>query len=99
MLTQLAQDREPELASAAFKREWAGSPGRRSITRRQLQDVGLVEFLASDDVSRRTLWDAEPIARLAYYKVVAGGQTHFVTVAITADGKVARLDIPFQPGQ
>jgi len=97
LLSQLASDREPELATPAFKQEWASSPGRRAIRRRQLEGIGSVEFLGRDDIANRPQWGAEPLARLVYYKVAARNRTHYITVGLTKEGKVGRLDIPFQP--
>ena len=97
LLEELAADREPSGATDAFKRATASSPGRRAITRSQLQGLSTITYLGSDDVSQLAQWGPEQNARLVYYRVIAGSQTHTITVGVTPDGKVARLDIPFQP--
>jgi hypothetical protein len=52
--------------------------------------------LFSDEVAGRTLWDADPLVRLIYYRATAGDRTLHLTVALTREGKVGRLDMPLQ---
>jgi CubicO group peptidase (beta-lactamase class C family) len=96
LLADVAADRPSAMFSETYTRWWSTALGRRSVTRRQLQGVGPLSYVDADDVSGKPLFDAEPLERLVYYRAVAGDRTHFITVGLTKDGKVGRLDIPFQ---
>ena len=99
VLQDIAAGRQPAALSATYAKWWATAFGRRAVMRNQLGGMGPLMYVASDDVAGRMLWDAEPLARLVYYRAAVGNRTQHVTVGLTEDGKVGRLDVPFQPAR
>jgi CubicO group peptidase (beta-lactamase class C family) len=96
LLADIAANRRPALFSDAYAGWWATALGRRAVARNQLRGVGPVSYVASDEVAGRTLWDADPLVRLIYYRATAGDRTLQLTVGLTREGKVGRLDMPLQ---
>jgi hypothetical protein len=96
VLADIAADRTPSLFAPAFERWWATAFGRRALLKNQLRGIASLTYLGSDDVAGRALWDADALTRLVYYRTTAGDRVQQVTVGLTADGRIARLDIPFQ---
>jgi hypothetical protein len=98
VLADIAADRPPSLFAPAFDGWWAAAFGRRTLLKNQLRGIGPLTYLGSDAVADRPLWDADPLARLVYYRTTSGDRVQHVTVGLTADGRIGRLDVPFQSG-
>jgi hypothetical protein len=98
LLADIAAERAPQVLAPALERWWATAFGRRTLLRNQLRGIAPLTYLGSDDVAGRASWDDDALARLVYYRTTAGDRVQHVTVGLTADGRVGRLDVPFQAG-
>jgi CubicO group peptidase (beta-lactamase class C family) len=97
LLGDIAADRAPALFSAAYARWWATAFGRRALLKTQLRGLNGLAYLGTDDVTALPLWDADTLTRLAHYRATVGERVQQITVGLTADGKIGRLEVPFQP--
>ena len=78
--------------SEAYATSYRASPGAQAWYFRQLGGAAPPRYLAHDELSGRSLWGGEPLARLVHYATDVKGVSTYLSAGITADGKLGSLD-------
>ena len=93
LIADFAARHESAVMSEAY-RAWYNStpPPWRGFMGGQLGSLGPLEYLGSEQLGGKSIWGAEPIERLVYYAAPSGPGRAYLTIGITSEGKIARLD-------
>ena len=92
VLTDMAAGRVSERMTAAHSAYLlALRPSMNEVFGRALAGLETLTFIACDDVSGKGIRITEPIARMCYYKAMAGGRLTYFTFWLTPDNSVAHV--------
>jgi hypothetical protein len=94
LISALVAKEESPVMSAAY-RAWYRSTVApwRSWIGGQLSRLGPPRFLATARLGGRSIWGAEPLDRVVYYALSRPGGTAYLTIGVTADGTIGRVDL------
>jgi CubicO group peptidase (beta-lactamase class C family) len=96
-LDDIGQRRASSLMSEKYAAWYRGAIGARAVMAKQLAGASRLQYLVHDDLAGRSLWGGEPQSRLVHYSADVNGRPYYLSVGLTADGKVASFE--FQAGR
>lgn len=92
LLADITSRTASTVMSQAYAKWFGGAMGARAVMAKQLTGAADLEYLAHDDLSGRSLWSDEPLARMVHYSADVKGRTYFLSIGMTADRKVASFE-------
>ena len=96
-LADIGQRRASSVMSEKYAAWYRGAIGAQAVMAKQLSGASRLQYLTGDDLAGRSLWGGEPQSRLLHYSADVNGRTYYLSLGLTADGKVASFE--FQAGR
>ena len=91
-LADISARRESPTMSDAYRAWYATAIGPRAFMRSQLDGLTKLTYLGRDDLGGRSIWEGEPLDRLVHYSGKAKERTIYLTLGLTKDGRIAKVD-------
>ena len=93
LLDALVANQDSELMSPAYRAWYATARGFRAFFSGQLRGFTPLKYLATDDIAGKPQWETDKLDRLVHYQTDANGRVFHLTIGLTREGKIGRLDI------
>ena len=93
LLDALVANQDSDVMSQAYRAWYATARGFRAFFSGQLRAFMTLKYLATDDIAGKPQWETDKLDRLVHYQTEANGRVFHLTIGLTREGKIGRLDI------
>jgi CubicO group peptidase (beta-lactamase class C family) len=93
-LADLAATKDSEMLTPEFREDFSRSRRRHAALQKDMKELKAFTFIIEEKPEARSRdGDRAPVKRLRSYKLETGGETRYCTFGLTAEDKVARLEM------